>query len=750
MAIDPRKMRPSILTRMLNSSPLGEVISERQLRRHRNRAGFRIGDDKHVDLFRYAAWLVLLRHTPRPEKSASDYEAHKEATRARNMELSALGRDIGEIPEVVEPDRKQKAAADFRFFCEAYFPQTFNLAWSPDHLKVMSKIEQAVLHGGLFALAMPRAAGKTSLAECACLWAVLYGHRDFVCLIGSDEGHALDMLDSLKMELDGNEFLLEDFPEAAYPIQCLDGIAHRANGQLYQGRRTQIGWTAREIILPTIPGSRASGAIIKVAGITGRIRGMKFKRPDGKTVRPSLVVLDDPQTDESARSPSQCAQRESILAGAVLGLAGPGKKISGIMPCTVIRPGDMAERILDREKHPAWQGERTKMVYSFPSNQKLWDKYAQILADGLRNDQGIKAATEFYRQNREAMDEGTEVAWQQRYNPDELSAIQHAMNLKLQDEAAFFAEYQNEPLAQEQENADILTAEQVATKLNGRPRGQVPQDATCLTGFVDIQDKVLFWCVCAWQEDFTGYVIDYGTLPDQRRAYFTVRDATRGLDSMFPGAGKEGAVQSGLEKLASDLLGRQWKKINGSLLQISRLLIDSGYLPVVANAVRVKVGQTVMLSKGMGIKAGRKPMASYRRKPGEKHGWNWYIPNPKRSNEFAHVAYDTNFWKSFTHTRLATAAGDHGAMTLFGKNPEQHRLFAEHIAEAESFVVTEGHGRTVQEWQIKPPKPDNHWFDCLVGCTVAASMQGVALPGMDFRAAAKRQRIKLSDLQRSR
>ena len=31
----------------------------------------------------------------------------------------------------------------------------------------------------------------------------------------------------------------------------------------------------------------------------------------------------------------------------MLGLAGPGKKISGIMPCTVIRPGDMADRILD-------------------------------------------------------------------------------------------------------------------------------------------------------------------------------------------------------------------------------------------------------------------------------------------------------------------------------------------------------------------------------------------------------------------
>jgi len=38
--------------------------------------------------------------------------------------------------------------------------------------------------------------------------------------------------------------------------------------------------------------SKASGAIIKVAGITGRIRGMKYKRADSRTVRPTLVVLD--------------------------------------------------------------------------------------------------------------------------------------------------------------------------------------------------------------------------------------------------------------------------------------------------------------------------------------------------------------------------------------------------------------------------------------------------------------------------
>lgn len=70
MATDPRKLRPSELCRLLNSTPLGEVISEQRLHRHRTRAGLRIGDGRHVDLVRYVAWLIQLRHAPKPRPEA--------------------------------------------------------------------------------------------------------------------------------------------------------------------------------------------------------------------------------------------------------------------------------------------------------------------------------------------------------------------------------------------------------------------------------------------------------------------------------------------------------------------------------------------------------------------------------------------------------------------------------------------------------------------------------------------------------
>ena len=750
MALDPRRLRPAILTRMLNSTPLGEVISERQLRRHRNRAGYRIGDDKHVDLLRYAAWLVWLRHNPKPERPPADYEAIKEAARARNAELSAIGRDIGEIPEVVDKNRKAQAATDFRFFCEVYFPETFCLPWSDDHLRVIAKIEQAVLRGGLFAMAMPRGSGKTSLAETACIWAMLTGAREFVCLIGSDAGHARNMLESIKVEFETNEQLLEDYPEAVFPIHALERIHNRAKGQLCNGKHTRIVWTADEIVLPTIADSPASGAIIRVAGIESRIRGMKFKRADGRAVRPSLVVLDDPQTDESARSDQQVRARMETLNGAILNLAGPGQKISGIMPCTVIRPGDMADQILDRDKHPIWQGERTKLVYVFPSNERLWDKYAQIRADSFRNDGDGHEATEFYRRHREKMDVGAIIAWPQRHNEDELSAIQHAMNLRLQDERAFWAEYQNEPLPEQQGDSEQLTADQIAAKTNGHPRGSVPIGASHLTMFIDVQGKMLFHAVVAWEDDFTGYVLDYGTYPDQQRSYFTLREAQKTLGRAAPGAGLEGSVYAGLEKLTDDYLARRWRREDGADLQIERCLIDANWgqsTDVVYQFCRQSIHSAlVMPSHGRYVGASSTPFSEYKRKRGERIGHHWRIPNVQGRRQVRHVLIDTNYWKSFVHARLAVAMGDPGCLSLFGRRPADHELLAEHLT-AEYRVRTEARGRVVDEWKLRAGAPDNHWLDCLVGCAVAASIQGAVLPGTDAKSAAHRQRVRLSDLQ---
>ena len=64
--IDSRRLRPIELCRLLNSTPLGQVITEQELRNHRVRAGHRLGSGRTLDLVGYVAWLVQLRHAAKP------------------------------------------------------------------------------------------------------------------------------------------------------------------------------------------------------------------------------------------------------------------------------------------------------------------------------------------------------------------------------------------------------------------------------------------------------------------------------------------------------------------------------------------------------------------------------------------------------------------------------------------------------------------------------------------------------------
>ena len=753
MPLTPTNMRVVDVARLLNSTSQGFVLAQARLYRQFNRVGFRIAateNTRNINLIKYIAWLCDERHTPAEEfvSTARSYEERKEAERQRNAALSAAGRDIAPLPEVVNPERKKACERNFQLFCESYFPETYSLGWSPDHIKAIEKIETAVLTGGLFALAMPRGSGKSTLAETAAIWSMLYGHREFVTLIGATESAALEMLDSIKTELEVNENLAADFPEVCYPIEQLDGIANRCAGQHCSGERTRITWTSNEIVLPTIKDSKASGIIVRVAGITGRVRGMKYKRSDGRSVRPTLVIIDDPQTSESAGSLEQTRKRVRVLAGDILGLAGPGQKISGIMPCTIIRPGDMADIILNRNTHPDWNGEKTKMVYEFPKNMKLWDEYAEIRAEALRTDGNFQAATDFYLAHREEMDEGAVVSWDARYNHDEVSALQHAMNLKLQDEAAFQAEYQNDPLPEDLSDDTLLSVDEICGKVNGIARYRVPLACDRLTMFIDVQKALLFYTVVAWSEDFTGAVIDYGSWPDQHRRQFSLADANPTIQSTFPKAGFEGGLYAALTKLTDEYLGREWEREDGAVLKIERALVDANWgqsTDIVYQFCRQSThAGIIMPSHGRYVGASSKPMTEYRKQPGDRLGFNWMVPNVAGKRAIRHVIYDTNFWKSFIHTRLAVELGDKGNLSLYGRIPGVHQLLAEHLT-AEYKVKTQGRGRTVDEWKLKPDRTDNHWLDCIAGCAVCASMLGAALPETLPVKAARKPMIRLSD-----
>ena len=651
------------------------------------------------------------------------------AWRARDAAQTEAGNEIGPIPPVKNKRRRAQCEKDLQRALKIYFPRRFPLPFSRDHVRVIESIQSAAQDGMLLAFALPRGSGKTTICECAALLVALWGWHDYVALIAATQQHARKRIESAKMELRHNAKLAADFPEAVFPIRKLENITQRARGQRCEGKPTDIRWESERIVFPSIPGSPCSGGCLESAGLLGAVRGMNLATQDGEVTRPSFALIDDPQTRRSASSPQQCDERERILQSEILYLPGPGKKIAAVMPCTVVQPDDMADRILDPTKNPEWRGIRAPLVYAMPADSDKWDEYAQLRHEDLIAGGTGKKAKAFYRKHRKAMDRGAEVAWPEQVDEGDLSALQSAMNKYYRDRPAFFAEAQNDPGGADRDNAaDELRPAAIAAKVGSYERGTVPPGTLATTAYIDVQKEVLFYVVTAWGENMTGHTVDYGTWPRQRADYFSLSNLRNTLTKKYPGRQLEGRLRAGLVDLVGEL---------SSAYQINRGLVDAAWGLSRDTVYDFCAGRPEFWpSHGRYIGPGRKPMRAWTFKPGDlptrlarrtaAEAAHWRSPRPERG-EVRHVLVDVNFWKSYLVRRLATATGDKGALALFTTDGNRtHRLFADHLT-AETRVEVSGPYGTTDDWRINPGRPDNHWLDCQVGAAVAASICGLSL-----------------------
>lgn len=684
---------------------------------------------------------------------ARNYAKHKERTAAAQADQAAKGRDIGTIPPIANLRRRNRCRGSLLRFCETYNPEPFFLGWSPDHLRVIGAIERAVKGGFLQAFAMPRGSGKTTLCRMAILWAASYALTPYPFLIGATAAKAEDSLDAIKTWVRFLPTYAEDFPEISIAAIALGGIANRQAGQLCMGETTGVRWEKDRLVFPRVPkppnlrfpGKYAptSGIVIGCSGLTGEgIRGSLFTTQGGSQVRPSLVLLDDPQTDESARSDAQNEARYALLTGAVLGMAGPGKSISGVMPCTVIQPGDMADRILDRKKSPLWRGIRSQMLRTMPTNMDAWEKYIQVYLECMgRDEPDIGPANEYYRANRDELDAGAEASWVQRKLPEEVSAIQHAMNLYARDHAAFSAEYQNSPLDQSKSaNHPLrLTKSVLEKKLTGVARGVVPKECEHLTAYIDVGGELLHWTVSAWTDTLAGGPVDYGAFPEQPIKYYTKEKVPVPIAKVFPGLVEDAYLLAALNKVVDTLMGRAFTREDGRVMTIGKILVDIKWgekNKLLRSWCRRHPhhGRILHAAQGFGFGAKSIPMADY--KPdGAKTGEHWRLGPVKNGDIW--VTIDTNWWKSLAASRLALPYGTPGAWAVFGRDPSEHSMLFDHYCEEEPVDVT-AKGRTVTEWVTKKGIVNNDQWDCLVGSAVGASMLGAVIPGADRPKARRR------------
>ena len=660
-----------------------------------------------------------------------NYGRHRKRQANRSREQSTEARDIGPIPKVVNPRRRKACERDLRKYLLTYYPESFPLPFSDDHERILLEIQTKGLDGGLKAIAMSRGSGKTTILIRAINWVLSYGHRRFAVLIEADEGAAEESLDALKIEWESNKLLLDDFPEIAHPIRRLEGITQRGNAQTSEGARTMIGWRRKEMIFPTIPKSVASGATIRCSGILGRIRGMQKATADGKTVRPDFVLVNDPQTDTSAASELECAKRERVVGGAILGLGGPGKRIAGFAAVTVIREGDMADRLLNRKLMPKWHGDRCKLVYTWPTETELWKKYLELRSEEIdAGDDEHPKATKFYKANRDKMDAGSVVGWHHRKFAHELSAIQHAFGLRADNPDTYDAEYDNTPRSAAVDSGAMrcLTSDEFCLRvLPTHRRGEVPPWAEWITLGVDVQQSSLWWTVSAVGTDFTGMVLDYGVWPDQAVEYSTLSDIDRTTAKATKLANPAEATIEALRRLMAERFSMRYIRDDGAEMRIIQAVVDSGFQSEAIYRFAQESNYPILPTHGKGITARNRPWSQERRKKGERMGFGWRLPPTKGTRAPRYALIDTNTWKTQLATAFTQPIGEPGNWTLYRATPLRHRMMADNLS-AEYPVQTTGQGRTLLEWACKPNR-DNHLLDATILSAVGANMAGARVPG---------------------
>lgn len=636
----------------------------------------------------------------------------------RKRSESAKGRDIGDIPSIKNKKRRVSCKRNLHKFLKTYLDKTFPLPFGSCHRRAIKKLEASMLKGGLFALAMPRGYGKTSITEGADIWAALYGHRKYLLCIAANAEKAKNLLESIRREIEGNEKIAEDFPEISFPVEKLEGIALRANGQLCQGKSTGIRWGSK-IVFPSLKESEKAGnagVIIESVGISGSIRGRRFKRKDGTNARPDFVQLDDPQDRVDAESQNETDKHERVVCADVLGLAGHGKKIAAACLCTVVRRGDLADRLLDKIKHPEWRGQRTAMIEAWPKSETLWSEYVKIRKAGLNDGDGGASATKFYRKNRREMDKGASTSWPAVRSGDEMSAIQHAYNLLCDmGEEAFFSEYQNQP-RESRQSAYELTMEMVCARVSGRSKLAIPDKAEFMTAMCDINLSGMRWAVVGVEGDMTTHVVDYGKHPEGAKSLWSV-DCKDGMTEAQ-------AIHAGILVVADLLIGKEYRKFSVRKF-FDLILFDCGYMTETVfkacEFAREKNRANIYPSRGQSSKTYKQYKVIGR--PGDNvHLTEW-------ANKGRVVVHNSDFHREQAQKMFLLPLGSAGSIDLHQPTQEKEHLeFARHVCSEKLIEKIRGDAADYYNWRKQPGEP-NDWLDALVGAVAGANLLGASYSG---------------------
>jgi hypothetical protein len=293
----------------------------------------------------------------------------------------------------------KRGSVSFPEFVEKYFAHYKENEPSQFHIWLMDFLAEAAIRRSVKAvIKAPRGSAKSSYVS---VFFVIYCMceklEDYIILSSDTFSQGIQHLKNIKEEIEHNEKLAEDYPDVV------------GEGPTW----------ARDSIVTN------NGIRIDVVGTLGKIRGRRKRE-----ARPSLILLDDPENDESACSPAVRAKTLDWFDKGVMKAGRPGTNV--IVLGTVINAECLVQKLGDR---PGWDGFTFKAIVKWPDNMTLWETWETIYFTDTDK------AHEFYLLHKKEMHEGSEVLWEDR------EPLLDLMKMRAEEgPISFMSEKQNHPI----------------------------------------------------------------------------------------------------------------------------------------------------------------------------------------------------------------------------------------------------------------------------------------------------------------
>lgn len=640
-----------------------------------------------------------------------------------------------EIPQCVNPKRREKCLEDPERFLRYYLPKKFRQPFGNVHRRLIQAIYDRAMTGGKKAVAAPRSRGKSTIVKGMNIFLTARSMVRFIVPIASTTKLAGRLYQDYRDEWTNNDLLFEDFPEICGPARDLEGAPQRASRQHVNGHLTLINWSKTDFLrLPRVPGdandylkslgepwSPYGGIKMTFVGLDAAFRGLNIDDD-----RPDYLIIDDPETRESAKSIDQVNDRTEVIKKDIEGLEGQEKPVAMVMVTTLQNTFSLSATFTDPEKEPAWEGERYGWVEQWPDRMDLWDDYiAKRKAGQASGDRHGMDAVKFYLENADAMNAGAKML-ADNYKPITnkygeqvvYSAIQEAFN-KISDTnmQAFKAEYQNDPEEVGEDFRSKIEAHTVIGCEADFDRFSAASDTQIVVAGVDVRKTELHYARLASGESIKHQLSDYDV-----RSHGTSETTVEQAEQL---------ILDGLNVLDEIWAETPLIDDNGSPRTLDLVLIDKGWLGNWKEDGQRKTWasqpvETFCLSKDLRRYIPAKGAPNYQSPAPSRDviiGDNWHINRGKgQARKCSEVIWNAEHWHSLVEDLFSS--NDEGEkIQLFVATDGVHKghdRLSHHIREgADELLELRKKGTASRKSKYRR----DHWWDAIAMALVARSVE---------------------------